>query len=318
MCISCPVIGDHNSIASVSMACSTRVIRVLRTRAMMLRRSGLTSLLCLLICGSVVIYIMLASTHLKQLDSLRRSKDDQNMPVHAEGNLKAAFKFMPGPVARGKDVADVPAATVGPQPTVRPARKHEGPALTFSADGEQFLLRGKPLRILSGELHYFRVVPQYWEDRLRRLKAGGLNTVSTYVAWNMHEPHPGKFDFTPGTRANLAEFVRIAHRLGLYVIIRPGPYICAEWEFGGLPGWLLRSNGNQIRTSGKWFLESVDRYLAAVFKQTRYLQHGYGGPIIAVQIENEYGTFGDSRSYLEALKRAAENGESSLLLLFAS
>lgn len=205
-----------------------------------------------------------------------------------------------------------PVATVLPSTRyqVLPTEKiHNSPALTFSEDGEKFLLRGKPFRILSGELHYFRVVPQYWEDRLRRLKAAGLNTVSTYVAWNLHEPHPGEFDFERNTRTDLVQFIKTAHKVGLYVIFRPGPYICAEWEFGGLPGWLLRSNGNEIRTNGPWFMKAVKQYFAQIFEMVKTLQSGYGGPIIAVQLENEYGTFGNSRPYLEALRQAAEDGK---------
>ena len=107
----------------------------------------------------------------------------------------------------------------------------------FRIEGDGFLLDGRPFRILSGALHYFRIPPAYWEDRLRKLLAMGLNTVETYVAWNVHEPRPGEFDFDG--MADLVRFVETAQALGLYVIVRPGPFICAEWEFGGLPAWLL-------------------------------------------------------------------------------
>eukprot|EP00117_Sycon_ciliatum_P035524 scpid37376/ scgid1836/ Beta-galactosidase-1-like protein 2 len=203
-------------------------------------------------------------------------------------------------------------------------------ALTFSDSGSTFLLRGKPLRILSGEMHYFRVVPQYWQDRLLRLRAAGLNTVSTYVPWNLHEPRMGVFDFTENSLTDLAGFVRAAQKVGLFVILRPGPYICAEWEFGGLPAWLLRSHGEEIRTSGVHYLAAVRRYLRKVYAETSRLQMAHGGPIIAVQLENEYGTYGvgeafrrsaggvhqedksvtkgNDRVYLEALRTAAIDG----------
>lgn len=124
------------------------------------------------------------------------------------------------------------------------------PSLTYDQDG--FTLDGRPLRILSGAMHYFRVLPEQWDARLSLLRAMGLNTVETYVAWNLHEPRPGQYDFSG--RLDLAEFVRAADRHGLKVLLRPGPYICAEWEFGGLPAWLLRTrpSGCVARTPASW------------------------------------------------------------------
>lgn len=173
------------------------------------------------------------------------------------------------------------------------------PKLTIS--GEQFLYDGKPFRILSGAVHYFRVVPEYWEDRLKRLRACGLNTVETYVAWNLHEPHKGDFRFEGAT--DLAAFIRLAGSLGLKVIVRPGPYICAEWEFGGLPSWLLGEPGLELRCLNKPYLDRVDAYLDAVMAQLRPLLCTNGGPVIALQVENEYGSYGDDGAYLDWLRR---------------
>ena len=118
---------------------------------------------------------------------------------------------------------------------------------------ETFYLDGEPFQILSGSIHYFRIVPQYWRDRLEKLKAMGLNTVETYIPWNIHEPKKGQFNFEG--IADVAEFVRLAEELGLYVILRPSPYICAEWEFGGLPGWLLAEDGMRLRACHESFLK---------------------------------------------------------------
>ena len=115
----------------------------------------------------------------------------------------------------------------------------------LTVGNDQFLYDGKPIRILSGAIHYFRVVPQYWEDRLRKLKACGFNTVETYIPWNLHEPRPRKFCFEGGL--DITKFIKIAQDLGLFVIVRPGPYICAEWELGGLPAWLLKDPSMQLK-----------------------------------------------------------------------
>ncbi len=116
---------------------------------------------------------------------------------------------------------------------------------TFNYQGEQFLLDGQPIRIISGAIHYFRVVPEYWRDRLLKLKACGFNTVETYVAWNLHEPREGEFRFDG--LADIEQFIQIAADVGLLVIVRPSPYICAEWEFGGLPAWLLADSNMRLR-----------------------------------------------------------------------
>ena len=181
------------------------------------------------------------------------------------------------------------------------------------ADGDEFTLDGRSLRILSGAIHYFRVVPAYWSDRLAKLKAMGLNTVETYVAWNIHEETPGRFDFTTGMR-DIGGFVRAAHSLDLHVIVRPGPYICAEWDNGGLPAWLLRDPTMKLRTMHPDYIAAVDRFFEALLKILVPLQRVNGGPIIAFQAENEYGSYGDDVVYVEYVAAALRrNGVTELV-----
>lgn len=165
---------------------------------------------------------------------------------------------------------------------------------------EDFYLNDKKIKIISGALHYFRVVPEYWTDRLEKLKALGCNTVETYVPWNFHEPKEGVFDFEG--QKDLAKFTKLAQDLGLLVILRPTPYICAEWEFGGLPAWLLKYPSIRVRSNCEIFLNAVDKYFAELFKHIYPLQATQGGPIIMMQIENEYGSFGNNKIYLKNLK----------------
>ena len=169
--------------------------------------------------------------------------------------------------------------------------------LTISAN--QFHLNGSPFRILSGALHYFRIVPDYWPDRLRKLRALGLNTVETYVAWNLHEPREGDFRFEGGL--DIVRFVELAAAEGLKVIVRPGPYICTEWEMGGLPAWLLKDPAMRLRVSSQPYLDAVDRYLDALLPRLAPLQATRGGPIVAMQVENEYGSYGSDTAYLSYL-----------------
>ncbi|HEX3021138.1 MAG TPA: beta-galactosidase family protein [Lachnospiraceae bacterium] len=169
---------------------------------------------------------------------------------------------------------------------------------------EDFYLDGEKIKIISGGIHYFRVVPEYWRDRLEKLKAMGCNTVETYVAWNIHEAKEGEFCFEEN--ADLAKFIGIAKELGLWVIVRPSPYICAEWEFGGLPAWLLTKQGMRLRTNTRPFLDYVEKYYKELFKILSPLQVNHGGPIIMLQIENEYGYYGDDKNYLFSLRRIME------------
>jgi beta-galactosidase GanA len=155
--------------------------------------------------------------------------------------------------------------------------------------GRQFFLNGKPIRIIGGSFHYFRTRPEQWEDRLERMKAAGLNTVTTYIAWNVHERRRGVYDFS-ADGYDLVQFIRIAHKLGFYMILRPGPYICAEWEFGGFPSWLLHDPNMQLRTSVyKPYFTHVERFFTNLLPLLKKYNFRRGGPIIAYQVENEFG-----------------------------
>ncbi len=160
----------------------------------------------------------------------------------------------------------------------------------FAIIGPDFTFDGKPAVLMSGSIHYARVPRPYWRDRLKKARAMGLNCVDTYMFWNAHEKTPGNFDFTG--ILDVAEFVRTAQEEGLWVILRPSPYICAEWNLGGIPAWLLKDPATMIRTNDPTFLNATRRYMMEVGKQLADLQITKGGPIILVQIENEYGQFG--------------------------
>jgi len=175
---------------------------------------------------------------------------------------------------------------------------------SFTTRGEQFLLDGQPVLIRSGEMHYPRVPRPYWRDRMRKMRAMGLNTLCTYVFWNAHEPQQGKFDFTGNL--DVAEYIRTAQVEGLYVILRPGPYICTEWDFGGLPWWLLAAD-IKVRTVDPRFLRAAALYMNEVGKQLAPLQIHRGGPIVMVQVENEYGSFGKDKAYLGAIRKMIED-----------
>ncbi|MCC3375101.1 beta-galactosidase [Cohnella sp. REN36] len=172
---------------------------------------------------------------------------------------------------------------------------------TFTTAGSDFLLNGQPIQIISGAIHYFRMLPEQWRDRLLKLKACGFNTVETYVAWNVHEPKEGQFRFDCG--ADLARFIEIAAELELLVIVRPSPYICAEWEFGGLPAWLLKDRNMRLRCYYQPFLDKVDAYFDALLPKLVPLLCTNGGPIIAMQIENEYGSYGNDKRYLNHIRQ---------------
>jgi len=167
--------------------------------------------------------------------------------------------------------------------------------------GNQFAQGGMPLQIISGAVHYFRVVPEYWADRLLKLRACGFNTLETYVAWNRHEPRPGVFDF--GGILDIERYLGLAQEQGLMAIVRPGPYICSEWDLGGLPSWLLADGNMQLRCAYQPYLDAVDRFLDALMPRLVPLQASRGGPIIAMQVENEYGSYGSDKTYLAHLER---------------
>ena len=168
---------------------------------------------------------------------------------------------------------------------------------TFKIERGAFLLDGKPFQIISGEMHFARIPKEYWHDRLRMAKAMGLNTVCTYVFWNYHETEKGSFNFDGN--ADVAAFVKAAQEEGLWVIIRPSPYACAEWEFGGYPWWLIKEKDLKVRSRDPKFLDMSQKYINAFAKELVPLQITKGGPIIMVQVENEYGSYDNDKEYLK-------------------
>ena len=173
---------------------------------------------------------------------------------------------------------------------------------TFAVGERDFLLDGQRLQIRCGEIHFARVPREYWRHRLQLCRAMGLNTVCAYLFWNFHEWEPGKFDWSG--QADAAKFCRIAQEEGLWVILRPGPYACAEWEMGGLPWWLLKKDGIQLRSRDPEFLAASRAWLQEVGRVLGPLQVGRGGPILMVQVENEYGFYGKDAEYMRAMRQA--------------
>ncbi len=182
----------------------------------------------------------------------------------------------------------VPAAGQSPQ-------KH-----TFAFRGKEFLLDGEPFRIISGELHPARIPREYWQHRIRMVKAMGCNTIAAYIFWNYHETSPGRFDFTTDNR-DLTEFFRLVKEEGMWLVLRPGPYVCAEWDFGGIPSYLLTYPDIRIRCSDQRYMQAVGRYVRAFAPIVRQWQITRGGPIVMLQIENEYGSYGNDKAYLNTL-----------------
>ncbi|HEX8713642.1 MAG TPA: beta-galactosidase, partial [Terracidiphilus sp.] len=176
------------------------------------------------------------------------------------------------------------------------------PHHSFTIQGDHFQLDGKPFQILSGEIHYERIPRAYWRDRMEMAKAMGLNTIATYVFWNVHEPKPGVWDFSGN--ADLPEFLREAQQEHLYVVLRAGPYSCAEWEFGGFPAWLLADPKMEtaLRSNDPAFMVPAEKWIMKLGQEVARYQIGRGGPIIAVQMENEYGDFGSDQEYLKHLR----------------
>lgn len=181
-------------------------------------------------------------------------------------------------------------------PPVSAARKGG----TFTVGDKTFLLNGKPFVVKAAELHYPRIPRPYWEHRIKMCKALGMNTVCLYVFWNIHEQQEGRFDFTGNN--DVAEFCRLAQRNGLYVIVRPGPYVCAEWEMGGLPWWLLKKKDIRLREPDPYFMERAKLFERKVGEQLASLTIQNGGPIIMVQVENEYGSYGENKAYVSAIR----------------
>jgi beta-galactosidase len=174
-------------------------------------------------------------------------------------------------------------------------------ARSFKAVGDHFELNGKPFLVLSGEIHYARVPRAYWRDRIRMARAMGLNTIATYVFWNVHEPKPGVYDFSG--QNDLVAFLKVVQGEHMYALPRAGPYSCAEWEFGGLPAWLLADPRMEtaLRSNDSAYMVPVERWMKRLAQEVAPLQVGLGGPILAVQIENEYSNFGGDHAYMEHL-----------------
>ncbi|OCX52552.1 beta-galactosidase [Mucilaginibacter sp. PPCGB 2223] len=172
----------------------------------------------------------------------------------------------------------------------------------FALGKHDFLLDGKPFRIISGEMHPARIPHEYWRHRIKMAKAMGCNTIAAYVFWNYHESQPGVFDFKTGNH-NIAEFIRICRQEGMWVILRPGPYVCAEWDWGGLPTYLLKIPDIKIRCMDNRYMAAVSRYISHLSKEIKPLLCTNGGPIILTQIENEYGSYGNDKTYLKTLKK---------------
>jgi len=173
---------------------------------------------------------------------------------------------------------------------------------SITIQGDHFARAGKPHQILSGSMDFQRIPRAYWRDRLQKARAMGLNTITTYVYWNAIEPKPGRFDF--GGDNDVAAFARMAQAEGLDVILRPGPYVCAEWEAGGFPAWLFADPHLHVRTQDPKYLQAVGGYFQRLGKELAPLMAAHGGPIIAVQVENEYGSYGDDRTYMEQIHQA--------------
>lgn len=176
------------------------------------------------------------------------------------------------------------------------------PKHAFTIGTNDFLLDGRVFQIRCGEMHAARVPQEYWRNRLQMAKAMGLNTVCAYLFWNQIEPEKGKFDWSG--QADVAEFCRIAQEEGLWVILRPGPYSCAEWEMGGLPWWLLKDQAIRLRTRDPEFMDAAKAYLREVGKELGPLQITHGGPILMVQVENEYGSYGHDAAYMGEMRQA--------------
>ena len=172
----------------------------------------------------------------------------------------------------------------------------------FSLGRSEFLLDGKPFRIISGEMHPARIPREYWQHRIRMARAMGCNTIAVYVFWNYHEAEPGHFDFSTGNH-DIAAFIRLCKAEGMWVLLRPGPYVCAEWDWGGLPPWLLKIPDIKVRCMDSRYMSAVSRYVSRLSQEIVPLQCDRGGPILMVQVENEYGSYANDRHYVAALHR---------------
>ena len=185
---------------------------------------------------------------------------------------------------------------------------------TFEVGKGSFMLDGKPFVVKAAEVHYPRIPRPYWEHRIKMCKALGMNTLCLYVFWNIHEQREGEYDFTG--QNDVAEFCRLAQKNGMYVIVRPGPYVCAEWEMGGLPWWLLKKKDIKLRERDPYFMERVRLFENEVGKQLSSLTVENGGPIIMVQVENEYGSYGIDKPYVSEIRDIVKQSGFDKVALF--
>ena len=197
-------------------------------------------------------------------------------------------------------------ATAGSIASAEPVHRHPGThSFGFAADGSAFLLDGQPFQIRSGEMHPARIPVEYWRHRIAMAKAMGLNTISLYVMWNYVEVSEGVFDFTT-ERRDIAAFIRLCQAEGMWVLLRPGPYVCGEWDLGGIPSYLLSYPDIELRVDSAadpHYMAAVTRYLNALIPQIKPLMIGNGGPILMVQVENEYGSYGSDSAYLQEIRQ---------------
>ena len=194
---------------------------------------------------------------------------------------------------------------------VLPLMMHAG---DFTVGNKTFLLNGEPFVVKAAEVHYPRIPQAYWDHRIKMCKALGMNTLCIYVFWNIHEQREGQFDFSDNN--DVAEFCRLAQKNGMYVIVRPGPYVCAEWEMGGLPWWLLKKKDIRLREQDPYFMERVKIFEKKVGEQLAPLTIQNGGPIIMVQVENEYGSYGEDKPYISEIRDCLRSIYGDKLTLF--
>ena len=184
----------------------------------------------------------------------------------------------------------------------------------FTIGNKTFLLNGEPFIVKAAEVHYPRIPRPYWEHRIQMCKALGMNSVCIYIFWNIHEQKEGEFNFTDNN--DIAEFCRVAQKNGMYVIVRPGPYVCAEWEMGGLPWWLLKKKDIKLRERDPYFMERVKIFEQKVGEQLKPLTIQNGGPIIMMQVENEYGSYGEDKPYISEIRDCLRDIYGKKLALF--
>lgn len=205
-------------------------------------------------------------------------------------------------------------AAAADAPAVQTTPDTDTESHTFTTGNRCFLLDGKPFVIKAAELHYPRIPRPYWDHRIKMCKALGMNTICLYVFWNVHEQTPGNFDFTG--QNDIREFIELCRQNDMKVILRPGPYVCAEWEMGGLPWWLLRDKDISLRTQDPRFMRRVELFQKAVAQQTRDLTVANGGPIIMIQVENEYGSYGKDKPYIAAIRDILRDNYGDDITLF--